>query len=348
MTTVPAEEVALVERHFEALSRGDVEAAIAEASEDVIYDVRNSHAPWSGIYRGGEESRAAYRQMVEAWEELQWLPHEIEPAPGRRLVCESHLRGRGRGSGIEVDATGGFLLTVRGGLLREAVLFQSLDEARLAARRRAFAEARLYFVCEARPRGEDPAPLLQAALAGGVDVIQLRDKDLSGDELVEAAAPFRAAASERRVLFILNDRPDLVAAARADGVHVGQDDQPVAEARQAAGPAAVVGLSTHSRDQIDAAAAAGGPGRADQISVGPVWETPTKQGRAATGLGLVAHAAKAAGELPWFAIGGIGASNVAEVVGAGARRAVVVRAIRDATEPEASARALRAALAAAD
>ena len=348
MTEVPAEEVALVERHFAALSRGDVDAAIADASDDAVYDVRNSHAPWSGIYRGAEECRAVYRQMVEAWEELHWLPGEVEPAPGRRLVCESRLRGRGRGSGIEVNATGGFLLTVRGGLLREAVLFQTTDEARLEARRRAFAEARLYFVCEARPRGEDPSAMLRAALAGGVDVIQLRDKDLSPDELVDAAAAFRAVASEQRALFVLNDRPELVGAARADGVHVGQDDRPVAEARQAAGAAAVVGLSTHSRDQVDAAAAAADSARPDQISVGPVWETPTKPGRPATGLELVAHAAAAAGDLPWFAIGGIDLSNVADVVEAGARRVVVVRAIRDAADPEASARKLRAALAAAD
>ena len=340
-------EISLVQRFFAALSSGDVDAALAEASENAITDVRNSHAPWRGLYRGPAENRAAFGQVVDAFETLEWEPGEIEPAPGRRIVCAARLRGRGRGSGIEVDAVGGWLLTIRDDLLAEATLFQTIEETRLAARARAFADARLYFVCDARPRDENPAALLDAALAGGVDVIQLRDKQLAGEELVDAAAAFRAAATEHRALFILNDRADLVGAAGADGVHVGQDDLPVAEAREAAGPAAVVGLSTHRREEVDAAVAAVGAGRPDQISVGPVWETPTKQGRAATGLELVSHAAAAAGELPWFAIGGIDRSNVAEVVKAGARRIVVVRAIRDAPDPGEAARALRAALSAA-
>jgi thiamine-phosphate pyrophosphorylase len=125
---------------------------------------------------------------------------------------------------------------------------------------------------------------------------------------------------------------------------VGQDDAPVAEARAAAGPAAVVGLSTHSPDEVDAAFAATGSQRPDQVSVGPVWETPTKEGRPAAGLELVEHAAAADSALPWFAIGGIDTSNVADVVAAGAERVVVVRAIRDAADPEAAAAQLRAAL----
>lgn len=214
----------------------------------------------------------------------------------------------------------------------------------LDARRRAFGGARLYFVCDARPHGRDPRPLLDAALRGGAGVIQLRDKSLPDDKLVEAARDFRAAAEEHRALFILNDRPDLVGACRADGVHVGQDDLPVAEAREVAGAGAVVGLSTHTAEDVDAAAAAGGDARPDQISVGPVWATPTKEGRPATGLSLIEHAARVAGDLAWFAIGGIDATNVAEVATAGARRIVVVRAIRDAEDPEEAARDLRAAL----
>lgn len=203
--------------------------------------------------------------------------------------------------------------------------------------------ARLYFVCEARPRGVDPRPLLDAALRGGAEMIQLREKVLDGEELVEAARPFRAAADARGALFILNDRPDLVAATAADGVHVGQDDMPVAEARRIAGPDALVGLSTHSEEQVRAACAAEGGERPDQISVGPVWETPTKEGRPAAGLEPIRFAGREA-TLPWFAIGGIDESNVAEVVAAGAKRAVILRAIRDAADPEAAARALRAAL----
>ena len=204
--------------------------------------------------------------------------------------------------------------------------------------------ARLYFVCEGRPHEGDPDALLEAALRGGADLIQLREKaPPEVEEIVALAEPFRRAADEHGALFILNDRPELVAKCRADGVHVGQDDSPVAEARRAAGPGALVGLSTHSQDEVDAACAAEGDARPDQISVGPVWETPTKEGRPPTGLELVAYAAANA-TVPWFAIGGIDASNVAEVVAAGARRIVVVRAIRDAPHPEAAARELRAAL----
>ncbi len=206
------------------------------------------------------------------------------------------------------------------------------------------AAARLYFVCEGLPGGVAPDGLLGGALRGGADLIQLREKaPRCAKELVALAEPFRRAANAHGGLFILNDHPDLVAACGADGVHVGQDDAPVAEARAAAGPEALVGLSTHSPEQIDAACAAQGNARPDQISVGPVWETPTKEGRPATGLELIRHAAEHA-TIPWFAIGGIDPDNVGEVVAAGAERVVVVRAIRDATDPEAAARRLREAL----
>jgi thiamine-phosphate pyrophosphorylase len=219
------------------------------------------------------------------------------------------------------------------------------DVRLLASRRRRLADARLYFVCEGRPRGGDPGPLLEAALRGGVDLIQLRDKDGADREIVAAAARFREAADRAGALFILNDRPDLVGPCGADGVHVGQDDLPVATARRVAGGAALVGLSTHSPQQFDAALAAYEDDRPDQLSAGPVWETPTKPGRAAAGLELVRHAAAAAGDAPaWFAIGGIEAGNIARVVAAGARRVVVVRAIRDASDPGAVASELRAAL----
>jgi thiamine-phosphate pyrophosphorylase len=132
-----------------------------------------------------------------------------------------------------------------------------------------------------------------------------------------------------------------VAACGADGVHVGQDDMPVAEARRVAGGDVLVGLSTHSPEQLDAALASG---EADQLSVGPVWETPTKEGRPAAGLDYVRHAAQVAADRPWFAIGGIDLGNVREVIEAGASRVVVVRAIRDAADPGAAAAALRAAL----
>ncbi len=216
---------------------------------------------------------------------------------------------------------------------------------RLDLRRARLRDAHLYFVCEGRPGQGDPEPLLEAALRGGVDLIQLREKaPRCAEEMVALAEPFRRAAERHDALFFVNDDPELAAACGADGVHVGQDDLPVAEARAVAGADALVGLSTHSPAQLDAALAASGEGRPDQISVGPVWETPTKEGRPAAGLDCVSYAAANARAEPWFAIGGIDEHTVADVVRAGATRAVVVRAIRDAADPEAAARTLRAAL----
>jgi thiamine-phosphate pyrophosphorylase len=206
------------------------------------------------------------------------------------------------------------------------------------SRRERLARARLYFVTDVRPGLEE---LLAAALAGGVDMVQLRDKSASDDELVRAAALFRRLCDEHDALFWLNDRPDLVEASGADGVHVGQDDMPAVEAREAVGREVLVGLSTHSPEQLERAV---GEGVVDQLSVGPVWETPTKEGRPAAGLSYVSHAAEVAGELPWFAIGGIDLGNVRDVMAAGASRVVVVRAIRDADDPAAAALALRVAL----
>jgi thiamine-phosphate pyrophosphorylase len=204
-------------------------------------------------------------------------------------------------------------------------------------RRERLQAARVYFVVE----GGAPESLLRAALAGGADMLQLRDKRASDEELLRAAATFRSVCDEHAALFWLNDRPDLVAEARADGVHVGQDDEPVDAVRAAVGEDVLVGLSTHSPEQLDAALATS----ADQLSVGPVYETPTKEGRPATGLGYVSYAAqRVGGSRPWFAIGGIDTQNVREVVAAGAGRAVVVRAIRDAGDPAAAAGELRAAL----
>jgi thiamine-phosphate pyrophosphorylase len=206
------------------------------------------------------------------------------------------------------------------------------------SRRERLASARLYFVTDVRPGLEE---LLAAALAGGVDMVQLRDKQASDDELVRAAAVFRRLCDEHGALFWLNDRPDQVEECGADGVHVGQDDMPAAEVRRLVGDDVLIGLSTHSPDQLDAALASG---VADQVSVGPVWETPTKEGRPAAGLWYVEHAARVADEWPWFAIGGIDLGNVRAVTQAGATRIVVVRAIRDAADPYLAASELRAAL----
>ena len=193
--------------------------------------------------------------------------------------------------------------------------------------RERLATARLYLVCDARPRD-----WLLAAVRGGVDLVQLRDKTLDDDGLVAAAREFR----DLGALFILNDRPELVDACGADGVHVGQDDATPTEARAMVGPDQIVGRSTHAPEQADAADA---DPDVDYLAVGPVWETPTKLGRPAAGLGYVEYAARTVTK-PWFAIGGIDAGNLAAVVERGARRIVVVRAITEAHDPEAAAREL--------
>jgi thiamine-phosphate pyrophosphorylase len=200
--------------------------------------------------------------------------------------------------------------------------------------RKRLADARLYLVLEARPHGREPDELLEAALRGGVDVVQLRDKELPDDGLVSAAGPFRRACERHGALFVLNDRPDLVEACGAHGVHVGQRDASVADARAAVGPDRLVGLSVETVAQLDQADAA------DYLGVGAVFTTPTKTDADAGGLALVRAAAERV-RIPWFAIGGIGLDTVDEVVAAGAPGIAVVRAIRDAADPEAAARALK-------
>ncbi|MFL5818931.1 MAG: thiamine phosphate synthase [Conexibacter sp.] len=209
-------------------------------------------------------------------------------------------------------------------------------------RRARLAAARLYLVCGAAGDGRDLRAFLDAALRGGVDVVQLREKDPAVDDeaILAAARLFRDACDAHGALFVLNDRPDLAAAARADGVHVGQDDMPVAEARALVGEDVLLGRSTHTPEQVEDTAVAD----VDYFAVGPVHATPTKPGRPAVGLELVRHAASAPRGVPWFAIGGIDPSNVAAVADAGATRIVVVRALTDAEDPEATARTLRGAL----
>ena len=184
---------------------------------------------------------------------------------------------------------------------------------------------RLYLVADARP-----LDFLRRALAGGVDVIQLRDKTLDDEGILRAALPYRTAASEFGVPFILNDRPDLVERVSADGVHLGQDDP-----GERAGE--ILGRSTHGPEQALAVT------DADYISVGPVWATPTKPGRPAAGLDYVRWAVENVA-LPWFAIGGIDRDNIEQVLMRGATRVVVVRAITEARDPEAAARELKEAL----
>ncbi|HKO38946.1 MAG TPA: thiamine phosphate synthase [Solirubrobacterales bacterium] len=213
----------------------------------------------------------------------------------------------------------------------------SLPEGDGPLRRERLRTARLYFVCDARPQ-TDLESLLRAALTGGADIVQLREKELGRTEIERAAGTFRRVADTFSALFIVNDDPELARICDADGVHVGQDDVAAEEARELLGPDAIVGLSTHSEEQI--AASADRP--VDYVSVGPIWETPTKEGRPGVGLELISHAAEHAPH-PFFAIGGIDTGNAEQVVEAGAERLCAVRAIRDSADPEAAATALRQA-----
>jgi thiamine-phosphate pyrophosphorylase len=193
--------------------------------------------------------------------------------------------------------------------------------------------------------GDPPDPgalpnLLRAAVAGGVEVFQLREKRLADDELTAVANATRALCERIGALMIVNDRPAVAVEAGADGVHVGQDDMSVAEVRELVGPELLVGLSTHTPEQIDAV----DPALVDYIGVGPVHETPTKAGRPAVGPELVRYAAAHA-RLPFFAIGGLNAGNLGEVTDAGAGRVAVLRAVAEAADPETAARELRDLLA---
>jgi thiamine-phosphate pyrophosphorylase len=192
------------------------------------------------------------------------------------------------------------------------------------------ADRRLYLVTHARP---DLEAFLEAAVHGGVDLVQVREKELLDGELLTQLRAAREVTRRLGVPLVVNDRPDLAVLCEADLVHVGQDDLPVDAARSFGLP---VGLSTHSQAEIDLAGA-------DYIGVGPVYTTPTKEGRPAVGLELVRYAAAHARQ-PWFAVGGIDASNVALVVAAGAQRIAVVRAIGNDSDPERAAARLRAAL----
>jgi thiamine-phosphate pyrophosphorylase len=192
------------------------------------------------------------------------------------------------------------------------------------------ADRHLYLVT---PLREGFADYLRAAIEGGVDVVQVRDRSTSDARLLELLGVAREVTALYGVPLGVNDRPDLAVLADADFVHVGQDDLPVAAAKSFG---LSVGLSTHAPQEIDEAAA-------DYIAVGPVYATPTKEGRPAVGLELVRYAAANA-KLPWFAIGGIDASNVRNVVEAGATRVAVVRAIFEADDPERAAHELRDAL----
>ncbi len=194
--------------------------------------------------------------------------------------------------------------------------------------------ARLYLCTDAREERGDLADFLDAALSGGVDIVQLRQKGLEARRELEHLAVFRAACDRHRTLLAVNDRADVAHAVRADVLHLGQDDLPVRQARAIVGENILIGRSTHSEEE--AAAAAAEPG-VDYFCTGPTWPTPTKPGRHAPGPGLLASTAGRRFARPWFAIGGIDLGNLDQVLSLGADRVVVVRAITEADDPHAAA-----------
>jgi thiamine-phosphate pyrophosphorylase len=214
------------------------------------------------------------------------------------------------------------------------------------------AAAQLYLCTDARRERGDLAEFADAALAGGVDIIQLRDKGSPGEQRfgplearqeLDALEVLADAARRHNALLAVNDRADIAVAAGADVLHLGQDDLPLQIARDIVGPGPAIGRSTHDRTQATAAVTEG----VDYFCVGPCWPTPTKPGRPAPGLDLVRATAELATDKPWFAIGGIDEQRLPEVLAAGARRIVVVRAITGAEDPRAAAQRLKARLVAA-
>ncbi|MGW7195760.1 thiamine phosphate synthase [Streptomyces chryseus] len=206
-----------------------------------------------------------------------------------------------------------------------------------AAARERLADARLYLCTDARKRQGDLPEFLDAVLSSGVDIVQLRDKGMEAAEELEHLRLFDDACRRHGKLLAVNDRADVAHAIGADVLHLGQGDLPVPAARAVLGDTVLVGRSTHAESEVDAAAAEPG---VDYFCTGPCWPTPTKPGRYAPGLGLVRYTAGLRQDRPWFAIGGIDAGNLDEVLDAGARRVVVVRAITEADDPAAAAAAL--------
>lgn len=218
----------------------------------------------------------------------------------------------------------------------------------ISSPRDTFSQARLYLCTDSRQRQGDLPDFLDAAYSGGVDVIQLREKGLEARDELRLLATLAAAAQRHGKLWAVNDRADVALASGAPVLHLGQDDLPVPVARRIVGSSVVIGRSTHSPSQFDQGYAEPG---VDYVCAGPTWVTPTKPGRPAAGVSLLSHAAVAApaagGARPWFAIGGVeNLARLDEVIALGARRVVVVRAITEADDPEAAARAFATRLAA--
>jgi thiamine-phosphate pyrophosphorylase len=215
-----------------------------------------------------------------------------------------------------------------------AAVSTRLPTERATALRARLGRARLYLCTDAREAQGDLEQFLDAALGGGVDIVQLRQKGLEARREIEHLAVFRAACDKHGALLAVNDRADVAHAVRPDVLHLGQEDLPVPAARDILGEDILIGRSTHSEEEAAAAASESG---VDYFCAGPTWPTPTKPGRPAPGPRLLEYAAGRGFTRPWFAIGGIDAANLDQVLATGTRRIVVVRAITEADDPREAA-----------
>lgn len=265
-----------------------------------------------------------------------------QPAPtahaalaGPGTAYDSSGTGNASGASASGGSAGGF-----GGTVNASGANASADSRGERVRAR-LADARLYLCTDARTERGDLAAFLDAVLGAGVDVVQLRDKGLEAAAELDHLAVVADACRRHGALLAVNDRADIAHAAGADILHLGQDDLPVPAARAIVGDEMIIGRSCHAETEVDQAAA--DPG-ADYFCTGPVWPTPTKPGRHAPGLPLVRYAAGSGTDRPWFAIGGIDPANLDQVLAAGARRIVVVRALTEAPDPAAAAAGLAAAV----
>ncbi len=207
----------------------------------------------------------------------------------------------------------------------------------MSSNNRSCSNWRLYVIVDRAAAGTRPlAEIADAAIRGGADVLQLRDKTASAATLLAEATTLLRLTRAAGIPLIVNDHADIARAAGADGVHLGQDDLSVADARRLLGPERLIGQSTHSLEQARAAEAEG----SDYIGVGPIFPTPTKPDYPHVGLGLIRQVMRQV-NIPAVCIGGIDADNLAQVLKAGAERIAVVRAVCAASDPQAATRRLK-------
>ncbi|MFO0805231.1 MAG: thiamine phosphate synthase [Gemmataceae bacterium] len=295
-------------RHALAEAAKRLPARLLLASRDTLGDVGTAATA------GGEYERSTPRHVAQV--NLKRLQESLRSLEEFGKLFDPELAR-------ELEA-----LRYRSYTLERSLAFTSDSRDRLR-------DARLYVLLG----GSQAERIIGEAAAGGAGVFQLREKSLPDRELMECARHFRRWTRAAGVLFIMNDRPDIAKLVEADGVHLGQDDLPVREARRILGPEPLIGVSTHSLAQVRQALRDG----ADYLGVGPVFPSSTKSFDAFPGLKFVQQAA-AETSLPTFALGGIGPSNIGKVIAAGARRVAVSSCIATAEDPESVARSLRAAL----